>query len=239
VSDRSQRPFEAEGATIDEAIANALNALGIGREAAEVEIVQDAKRSVLGFGGQPARVRVSVRGVLDGSTPAAAAPADATTVSDDAAAVLSKLLALMDVPARVEAATGDEPGQIRLAISSEAGGLLIGRHGQTLDALEYLVNRIAGRGEDRARRVLVDAEGYRARRARELSDMAVRIAARVRQTSRAHTMNPLSPRERRIVHMALADDSSVSTNSVGEGELRRVVVSPARDTRRGEQPRRP
>jgi spoIIIJ-associated protein len=225
---RLRSPFEAEGATIDEAIANALAALGIGREAAEVEIVQDAKRSVLGFGGQPARVRVSVRSVLGESAPVATGDSSAT---EDAAEVLRKVLSFMDIPAQVDAAAGEEPGEIRLAISSEAGGLLIGRHGQTLDALEYIVNRIAGRNDEHARRVIVDAEGYRERRRHELAEMATRIAARVRQTSRAHTMNPLSPRERRIVHLTLADDPSVSTGSVGEGELRRVVVSPAHDAR--------
>ena len=148
---------------------------------------------------------------------------------DDAAAVLRKLLALMDVPAEIDSAPADEPGQICLRISSPAGGLLIGRHGQTLDALEYLINRIVGRHDERAHRILVDAEGYRQRRSRELCEMASRIAARVRQTARAHTMNPLSPRERRIVHMALAGDATVGTRSIDEGHLRRIVISPARD----------
>ena len=231
VSTRSKAAVEAEGETIDEAIANALATLGITREAAEVEIIRDAKRSLLGFGGQPACVRVSPRGELGA---AVAGSTDLTPITrspeqDDAAAVLRKLLALMDVPAEIDSAPADEPGQICLRISSPAGGLLIGRHGQTLDALEYLINRIVGRHDERAHRILVDAEGYRQRRSRELCEMASRIAARVRQTARAHTMNPLSPRERRIVHMALAGDATVGTRSIDEGHLRRIVISPARD----------
>ena len=220
-------PVEADGATVEEAIAKALVALGIGREQAAVEILHDAKRSVLGFGGRPARVRVAARGELDPSVAAPSPTPTGTAGVEDPAAVLEKLLALIDVPAQIDATPGEEPGQISLRISSPAGGLLIGRHGQTLDALEYLVNRIVSRHDERSARIVIDAEGYRERRNQELREMASRIAARVRQTFRAHTMNPLSPRERRIVHMALADDHTVVTRSTGEGQLRRIVILPA------------
>ena len=135
----------------------------------------------------------------------------------------------MDIPGHVEAAPVEEAGYVMLRITSEAGGLLIGRHGQTLDALEYLINRTVGRQDEQGGRILVDAEGYRERRSQELREMATRLAARVHQTARAQSMNPLSPRERRIVHMALSGDSTVITRSVGEGQLRRVVIYPARD----------
>ncbi len=136
----------------------------------------------------------------------------------------------MDVPGKVERST-DEAGQIVLRIVSEVGGLLIGRRGQTLDALEHLINRIVTRQDEQSGHILVDAEGYRERRSRELREMAVRLAARVRQTARAQSLDPLSARERRIVHLALADDTTVTTRSVGEGQLRRVVIHPARDSR--------
>ena len=232
MSTQSKAAVEAEGETIDEAIANALATLGITREAAEVEIIRDAKRSLLGFGGQPACVRVSPRGELGA---AVAGSTDLTPITrspeqDDAAAVLRKLLALMDVPAEIESAPADEPGQISLRISSPAGGLLIGRHGQTLDALEYLINRIVGRHDERAHRILVDAEGYRQRRSRELCEMASRIAARVRQTARAHTMNPLSPRERRIVHMALAGDATCAGSSSLRPATAKVILPRASES---------
>ncbi len=148
-------------------------------------------------------------------------------VEVDAAEVLRELLRRMDVPAEVQAAAEAELGQVALRVSSEASALLIGRHGQTLDALEYLTNRIVGRTGEHAPRVAVDVEGYRERRERELQEMAKHIAERVRRTGRPETLNPLSPRERRVVHVALGADAGVSTRSAGEGAFRRVVVSPA------------
>jgi spoIIIJ-associated protein len=234
------KSVEAEGETIDEAIANALVTLGVPRERVQVEILNDARRGLLGFGGQKARVRVSPR---EGA-PAASAEATGrvtVAVAEEAERVLRELLALMDIPGHVEAAPVEEAGYVMLRITSEAGGLLIGRHGQTLDALEYLINRTVGRqdGQDgQGGRILVDAEGYRERRSQELREMASRLAVRVHQTARAQSMNPLSPRERRIVHMALSGDSTVTTRSVGEGQLRRVVIYPAREARGRQAPSR-
>lgn len=225
------KPVEGEGETIDEAIANALAAIGIPRERARVEILQDARRGLLGFGAQKARVSVSVRDVDETRVcETAAASEESVAGSEDAAVILSRLLRLMDIPGQVESGAAEEPGQTYLSIASEAGGLLIGRRGQTLDALEYLVNRMVGRHDEHGSRIVVDAEGYRARRSQELRDTALRLAARVRETSRSQTMNPLSARERRVVHLALAEDPTVSTRSVGEGHLRRVVIFAARET---------
>jgi spoIIIJ-associated protein len=231
----SVKSIEVEGETIDEAIANAVAALGIPRERVQVEILNDARRGLLGFGGQRARVRASPRA----GTPASEPPTGVHAApGEDAARVLRELLGLMDLPGKVEDASVDEAGQIVLRITSEAGGLLIGRRGQTLDALEHLVNRIAARQDEQGGRILVDAEGYRERRSRELREMAVRLAARVRQTARAQSLNPLSARERRIVHLALAGDTTVTTRSVGEGQLRRVVIYPARDAHSRHAPNR-
>jgi spoIIIJ-associated protein len=233
----SVKSVEAEGETIDEAIANALATLGVPRERVQVEIVNDARRGLLGFGGQKARVRVSPR---EGA-PAASDDLTrgvAVTAAEEAERVLRELLALMDIPGHVEAAPVEEAGYVMLRITSEVGGLLIGRHGQTLDALEYLINRTVGRQDEQAGRILLDAEGYRERRSRELREMASRLAARVHQTARAQSMNPLSPRERRIVHLALSGDSTVITRSVGEGQLRRVVIYPAREPRGRQAPNR-
>ncbi len=230
----SVESIESEGETIDEAIANAVAALGVPRERVQVEILTDARRGLLGFGGQRARVRVSPRA----ETPATEAPGVVDVVpGEDAVRVLRELLALMDVPGKVERST-DESEQIVLRIASEASGLLIGRRGQTLDALEHLVNRIVARQDAQSGRILVDAEGYRERRSRELRELAVRLAARVRQTARAQSLDPLSARERRIVHLALAGDTTVTTRSVGEGQLRRVVIHPAHDARTLRPPNR-
>jgi spoIIIJ-associated protein len=144
----------------------------------------------------------------------------------------------MGFRAKIDSVAGEQPGEICLRISSDARGLLIGRHGQTLDALEYLVNRIVGHKNESAARIALDAEGYRDRRRHELIDVAHRLAARVRETGQAEAMDPLSARERRIVHLALADDRTVSTRSAGEGPSRHVIVVPERTARDGASARR-
>jgi spoIIIJ-associated protein len=239
----ADKSLEAEGETIDEAIANALAALAISRDQAEVQIVQDARRGVFGFGAQRARVRVSVRATVAPVEQAAPPSVRASTPADppapdDAVSALRRLLALMGFKARIDSVVGDRPEEICLRISSDARGLLIGRHGQTLDALEYLVNRIVGHKDEGAARIVLDAEGYRDRRRRELVDVARRLAARVRETGQAEAMDPLNARERRFVHLALAGDSTVSTRSAGEGAARYVVILPERAVRDGASARR-
>lgn len=225
-------PVEAEGNSIDEAIAKALEILGVGRDRAQVEILQDARRSVLGFGGQRARVRAKIREAFTVEEPAPhGSEENSSGKAGDAAAVLREILRLMDFAAQVEEGSSEIEGQTELKISSESSGLVIGRHGQTLDALEYLVNRIASRQEERAGRIGVDCEGYRERRNRELQQTASRLAEKVRQRGKPQTMVLMSPRDRRIVHMALSADAGVVTRSLGQGYLRRIVISPARESR--------
>jgi spoIIIJ-associated protein len=241
-----KRSLEAEGGSIDEAIARALESLGLDRARAEVEILRDARRGLLGFGGQKARVRVSERGPLveasddtrNVAPEAAPAGGPARTGAQPAAEnVLREMLRMMDFPAEVEASADPETGQTALSIASESGALLIGRHGQTLDSIEYLVNRVAGRGEDGGR-VIVDAEGYRERRRRSLTEMALRLAGDAKRSGNAETMMPMTPRDRRIVHLALQADPRVSTRSLGDGHLKSVVISPVRAARRPQrQPR--
>lgn len=219
-------PVEAEGESIDEAIAAALAELGEPRDRVHVEILRDVGKGLLGFGAQRAKVRVSAREDLpDGSAALALATPAA---SPSAPEILMRMLALMQVPATVETLAAEEPGQTLLRITSEAGGLLIGRHGQTLEAIEYLLNRITGPSESRGPRYLVDVEGYRERRSEELRATARGLAERARTSGRPQTMDPLSPRDRRVIHLALKDDTTVATRSVGEGALRRVVVEPIR-----------
>lgn len=230
---------ETEGSSIDEAIAAALARLGVERDRVEVEILANATRGFLGFGSQPARIRATLRARLDvperaaAAPPAAAATVDAT--AQRAAEVLGEIVRLIGATARVELVR-DVAGDC-LVIKDDPSGLLIGRGGQTLDALEFLVNRIIGHEDADAPRLSVDANGYRARRRAGLEEQARRAAARARSTRRAQTLAPLPPRDRRIVHLALRDDPAVSTRSVGDGPLRRVVVAPTgRPQRRDSRP---
>lgn len=140
----------------------------------------------------------------------------------------SQLLALVGVSCDVKVRPGLEAGEIVLEVTGDSGGLLIGRRGQTLDALEYIVNRMIGRSEDGATaRIALDVEGYRERRCEYLRALARRLAEKAIESGRVVTLNPMSPRDRRIVHLALHDDQTVATRSQGEGHYRRMLILPA------------
>ncbi len=116
-------------------------------------------------------------------------------------------------------------------IVGEGAGIVIGRYGQTLDAVEYLLNRIASHETEAPVRIAIDVEGYRERRQESLEHTARRAAEKARHTGRPVTLNPMSPRDRRIVHVALSDERGVTTRSQGEGSYRRVVVVPTASER--------
>lgn len=176
--------------------------------------------------------------------PAPAAPTrehrfdpEAQPVGEIARQVLVDLLARMEMPAQVslDAAELDEdPSQgsgqglpsIELSVSGEFMGILIGRHGDTLAALQFLLGLLVSRQAERRVRVTVDIEGYRERRARLLRDMAMRAAERAARYRQPIFLDPMIPSERRIVHLTLQDHPAVATHSIGEGDSRRVVVSP-------------
>jgi spoIIIJ-associated protein len=142
---------------------------------------------------------------------------------------LSALLELMDIPSEVslDAAEMDEElPSIELSVSGEYMGILIGRHGDTLSALQFLLGLLVSRKAQRRVRVVVDVEGYRERRAKMLRDMAMRAAERAQRYRQPIFLDPMIPSERRIVHMALVNHPYVATHSIGEGDSRRVVVSP-------------
>jgi spoIIIJ-associated protein len=122
---------------------------------------------------------------------------------------------------------------VQLSIHGEFGGILIGRHGDTLAAIQFILGLITSRRADRRVRIVVDVEGYRERRAKLLRDMAMRAAERAQRYRQPIFMDPMLPAERRIVHLALQDHPSVSTHSIGEGDNRRVVVSPRQAQRFG------
>ena len=140
--------------------------------------------------------------------------------------VLAEIVRLTGSEGGVEAAH-DADG-VRLVISGDPSGVLIGRRGQTLDALEYVVNRIIAREDESHGRLIVDLEDYRQRRRQALEALARRVAERARRRGKPVTLNPMSPRDRRIVHLALQGDPTLSTRSAGSGFYRKIVIFPAR-----------
>ncbi len=232
---------EASGKTVDEAIENALSELGVERGAVDVEVLSEGRGGVLGVGASEARVRVRLLGdneeePADGTAPdgEAAADGEGELIEDDAefaAQMLDKLLEMMGVRADVSIRDPETPGdglgmaQAVLDIEGEDLGLLIGRRGETLTSLQYLLNLMVARQVTNRAFFTVDVEGYRQRRERALTTLARRTADTVKRTRRPVILEPMPPNERRMIHIALSEDRLVETSSVGEGDDRKVSVS--------------
>jgi spoIIIJ-associated protein len=229
---------ETEGENIDDAIENALKLLGVGRDKITVDIITEGRKGILGFGAQKARVRAQLRKPPLGQTPEPEAKREPALLSVEAAALTEKaetalreILRLMGVKATLEISTsGDET---TLEIHAENSGLLIGRKGQTLEALQYLVTRICGEHyAAEGPHVIVDIEKYRERRRKMLEDMALRLCEKAKRQRKTVTVEALSAADRRIIHAALQDDPWVSTKSLGQGSYRRLLIIPEGDRKK-------
>jgi len=219
---------EATGETVGEAKWAALRELerrhpGLDKAAVQFEVVAEGERGILGVGYEPARVIAHL--------PAEAAEAAATVVGDevgqvaDARALVARIVSTLGVDAEVDA--HEEPDAIVITCSGPDVGLLIGRHGQTIDSIQYLLNAVGWRahGEER-KEVIVDAAGYRARRKATLEALADRIADRVRESGDREELEPMTAVERKVVHLHLKDAAGVGTASEGTEPNRYVVVVP-------------
>ena len=202
-----QHYIETEGDTVEEAIEQALTELEVTREQVTIDIVTEPTKGILNFGAKLAKVRATLK-------------QDVTSAPD---AILSEILSRMGVDAEIESRFID--GSTHLDIATDTPALLIGKHGQTLDAIERLLNCIVNKASLVKRRVFVDTEGYRKRREERLIEMAHQVAEKVKYTDREVVLAPMTARDRRIIHVTLKADDVVSTYSQGEGEMRRVVVT--------------
>ena len=207
--------LEVTGRSVEEAIEIALDQLGAERNQVEVDVISPGKGGILGFGAEPARVLVTL------TTP----PANLLAV---AKLSVDNILRTMKVSATATLRP-QEAGQediVELDIEGEDSGLLIGRRGETLRALQFIVNLVVGQRTDG--RVVLDVEGYRERRYASLRTLAIRAAERVSATGRSITLEPMASNERRIIHVTLADNTQVTTESTGVGESRKITISPQR-----------
>ncbi len=203
-----QQYIEMEGETIEEALHRALEELGVDRDFVNVKVLREPTKGILKLGAKPAEIRVTLK----------------EDISSTPEVILSEILTRMGVEATTESQIID--GSIHLTVSSERPGLLIGRHGQTLDAIEHVLNCILSKSSLVKRKVHLDAEGYRERREKMLVDLASIAANRVRDTKQEVVLDPMPPRDRRVVHLALQSDKRVHTYSRGEGLMRYIVVTP-------------
>jgi spoIIIJ-associated protein len=218
---------EATGETVGEAKWSALRELerlapGLDREGVRFQVVSEGERGLLGVGYTPARVIATAERPPE-PVPRAAEGGEAAVVRE----LLERTLTALEVPATVTVVEGDDT--VTATVTGPDLGVLIGRHGQMIDSLQYLANAIARRAlGDERRRIVVDAAGYRARRATTLEAIALRAAEQASATGMRVSLEPMSSVERRIVHEALKDDPEVSTESEGAEPNRYVVVVPGR-----------
>jgi len=242
---------ERTARTVEEAEELALKELGVDRNEVEVEILSRGKAGFLGIGAEVARVRVTRLGAVRASASPSSPSSDSATVEADdtgaaatppassaeegtvaglAIVALNNILSTSGVNVTCTIRTADDPevGGPVIDISGEDSGLLIGRRGQTLQSLQFIVNLIVRREFGESVRVVLDVESYRQRREASLRDMANKVAERVLQTGRSITLEPMSAADRRIVHISLADREDISTESVGFGEDRKVTIIPKR-----------
>ena len=222
---------ETTGETVGEAKWQALRELerlapGLDRATVRFEVLSEGERGLLGVGYAPARVLATVDAPAE-SPPRAvpAAPEDQSDLAADLRELLTTIADGLAVRCRVDIAEDDET--ITGTFAGDDLGLLIGRHGQTIDAIQYLASAVVYRtyGDDR-KEVVVDASGYRARRRETLEALAIRSADRARDTGEPVELEPMSSVERRVVHVRLQDEPGVSTRSEGEEPYRYVVVDP-------------
>ena len=216
--------LEIRAKTVEEATRLALEKLGVSREEAAVTVVREGRPGIMGLGAEEAVVRV--QSLLP-------APELGSDVAQAAKSILERLITLMGVagsvvsPAPPPVQNGDETSAaLAFDITGDDLGIIIGRRGQTLASLQYMVRLIVNHQLKSWVPIVVDVEGYKQRRYQTLRALAWRMAEQVKAREAPFTLEPMPAYERRIVHLTLADHPYVITQSVGEGAFRKVVILP-------------
>ena len=221
---------EATGETVGEAKWAALRELeklqpGIDKAAVRFQVVSEGERGLLGVGYAPARVVASVEAAAVAAGAPAGEPVDESEQAAEVREVVERILGAIGAQARIEIEEGDET--LTATVVGRELGLVIGKHGQTIDAIQYLANAVVWRGRgDERKAVVVDAAGYRARREATLEALATRSAERAISTARSVELDPMTAVERKVVHLCLKDVEGVVTRSEGTEPNRFVVIDP-------------
>jgi len=223
--------------SVEEALARGLEQLGVSKEMVDVEVLDEGTRGFLGLGSRQVRVRLSLKSADEAPTTpvpapqadAAAAPTGGDALLAYAEQITSEMLGHMKVAAKVSAryaASPDSDGNLPMLVDIHGDDLsvLIGRRAETLNALQYLLALIISKEATHWVQVIVDVEGYRARRERQLRQLARRMADQVVRTGKRQLLEPMSAAERRIVHLELRDHAEVKTESMGEEPNRKVSI---------------
>jgi spoIIIJ-associated protein len=226
--------YEFEGKTTEEAIENAARKLNLAVEDLNVDIIEPGSAGIFGLvGGRKAKIKVTLKSTPEPREtdeleetvePRETEEPEESEELQLAQETLKKILSLIPMEATVRADRID--GKINLNIVGDRSGLLIGRKGKTLDALQYLVTKIVNKAFDRKVNVIVDSEDYRKRRKDSVTQLALKMGEKAKRIKKPVMTNPMNPHDRRLVHLALKDDENLETRSRGEGLLKKVVIIP-------------
>src|SRR5271157_4137685 len=237
--------IEIEAKTIDEAIEKACSEFNVPREKLNIEIISDGATGFLGLGSKKAKIKASIMSidmVID--APAAQSQKGAKeksfVISDSieplgsevsaespamrAKTILEGILQRMNLncPLTVQ----ETADTILLNIKGDGSGLLIGKRGQNLDAIQYIVNKSVSKNTNNRKMIVVDTESYRKKREESLIALAAKLAEKVKKSKKALTVGHMNAHDRRVIHLALQNDESLTTKSRGEGEFRKIVIMP-------------
>jgi spoIIIJ-associated protein len=232
--------YEFEGKTKEEAISKASDALGVSEDQLDVEVLSYGSTGIFGLVGvKKAKIKVTLvdspeaeikvalpetpEAEIKEQRPSAEAP---EAVAELAKGALEEIISFIVDGATVSVQT--KADRIRLKVKGGNSALLIGKHGRTLDALQYIVHRIVHKQQKTRVRVTVDVEGYRDRRKDSLTQLALRLGEKVKRSGKPATISPMNAYDRRIIHVALKDHTGVRTQSSGTGSLRKLVIYPQR-----------
>jgi spoIIIJ-associated protein len=208
--------YEFEGKTTEEALENASRELDLQPEELNVDILEPGSAGIFGLvGGKKAKIKVTLE------KPEETNNENGVQLAREA---LEKILELIPVETTVNAEQTD--GKIALSIEGDKSGLLIGRRGKTLDALQYIVNKIVNKALDKKTYVVVDSENYRKRREESLTQLALKMGDKAKKIKKPVSTNLMNPHDRRIVHLTLQEDIDLDTKSRGDGLLKKVVIIP-------------
>ena len=202
--------IEVTAKTVNDAITEACQKLVVTSDKLDYIVVEEGSSGFLGIGSKPAVIKDIVK---------------CSSIPDRAKEFLNEVFNAMNMVVTLDVKYDEENKNLNIDLSGDEMGILIGKRGQTLDSLQYLVSLVVNKGSEEYIRVKVDTEDYRKRRKETLENLAKNIAYKVKRTKRSVSLEPMNPYERRVIHSALQNDRYVTTHSEGEEPFRRVVVT--------------
>jgi len=209
MEDKIMEYIEVSAKTVSDAITEACQKFGVTSDKLDYQVVDEGSNGFLGIGSKPAVIKACVKG----------------SVEDVAKTFLNDVFQAMDITVVVNVFYDEAEKNMNIDLAGDEMGILIGKRGQTLDSLQYLVSLVVNKESEDYIRVKVDTENYRQRRKETLENLAKNIAYKVKRTKKSVSLEPMNPYERRIIHSALQNDRYVTTYSEGEEPYRRVIVA--------------